>query len=196
MDHLLWYWSRFQQAFAIDVYLRQKIKSSQRSNLEARIFSTGSIAVSGQKFDPSPIVPWRHPQDCQMRSLQGQQRAPAAPMADGRCLIHIWKLKPLKLVWLQVLLGGEMELLRWIGCWMGFFRFLGMLCGWFRGMFFPWYCLVMICFSFNVIATFKICCCVFNLFTRLTFLSHTEKNLCQPLGLKKKLVPIAFPPAI
>ena len=150
MDHLLWYWSRFQQAFAIDVYLRQKIKSSQRSNLEARLFSTGSIAVSGQKFDPSPIVPWRHPQDCQMRSLQGQQRAPAAPMADGRCLIHIWKLKPLKLVWLQVLLGGEMEVLRCFGCWMGFFRVFGMLCGWFRGMFFPlvsrWYCLVMILF--------------------------------------------------
>eukprot|EP00434_Breviolum_minutum_P003906 symbB.v1.2.003433.t1/scaffold195.1/size274553/4 len=43
---------------------------------------------------------WEHPQDCQMRSLQGQQQAPA-PMVDGRCLIHIWKLKPLKLVWLQ-----------------------------------------------------------------------------------------------
>lgn len=124
---------RLQQAFTIDVYLRQK-KSSQRSNPAARIFSTGSIAVSRQKFDPSPIVPWRHPQDCQMRSLQGQQQAPA-PMADGRCLIHIWKLKPLKLVWLQVLLGGEMEVLRCFGCWMGFFWFLGMSCGWFSGSF-------------------------------------------------------------
>ena len=34
-----WYWSRLQPAFASDVYLRlrQKIKSSQKSNLAARI---------------------------------------------------------------------------------------------------------------------------------------------------------------
>lgn len=217
MDHLLWYWSRLQQACAIDVYLRQKIKSSQKSNLAARI-SWLAFYTTGKKRgcpDRNSTITWCHggtPRTvkwgaCRDSSRRQQHQWPTEDVWFTFGSWSHWSWFGFRCSWPiknphHFFLEGE----KW-SCWgvldVGwvFWGGLGFLGFWYvlwmiQGEVFPT-CLQMILFGhdiffFNVIATFKICYCFFNLFMRLTFLSHTEKNLCQPLGQEKKRVPIAF----